>query len=174
MAVVLPVILLVVLGTVEIGMAFKDILTVGALSREGARIAALAGDDGNADCAVLVGIAEIASAGDLSRIDEIQIFEAGLPSGQPINGNVNIAEYNGGDPLSCISYTDITDGWDFTATPYMPGERNTTAGSEPLEVIGVRVILTREWVTGFPPFNGGPYDVDDDTISRVEPEAFDN
>ncbi|MGB7859413.1 MAG: TadE/TadG family type IV pilus assembly protein, partial [Acidimicrobiia bacterium] len=44
-AVVLPVILLVVLGTIEIGMAFKDYLTVGALSREGARVAAVAGND---------------------------------------------------------------------------------------------------------------------------------
>lgn len=44
-AIVLPVILLVVLGTVEIGLAFKDFLTVGAMSRDDARVAALSARD---------------------------------------------------------------------------------------------------------------------------------
>lgn len=44
-AIVLPVILLVVLGTVEIGLTSKDFLTLGAVSRDDARVAALSARD---------------------------------------------------------------------------------------------------------------------------------
>jgi len=35
----------------------------------------------------------------------------------------------------------------------------------------VRVIMTRSWVTGFPPFRG-TFQVDETTLTRLEPKAF--
>ena len=35
----------------------------------------------------------------------------------------------------------------------------------------VRVIMTRSWLTNFPPFTGS-FTIDESTITRVEPEVF--
>ena len=43
MAIVFPLLVLMIIGIIEIGVAFRDYLTVSAASREGARVAALAG-----------------------------------------------------------------------------------------------------------------------------------
>lgn len=168
-AIVLPVILLVVIGTMEIGLAFKDYLTVGALSREGARVAALAGRDADADCAVVRGIGAIATTGDLSRIASIQIYKAAEGTGN--QGVTNVWTYTGGDPDSCELPIDPTDSWSHGAIAYTPGSRQTTVGSTPLDIIGVRITLDRSWVTGFPPFRGS-FTIDESTITRLEPEAF--
>lgn len=158
----------------EIGLAFKNFLTVGAMSREGARIAALAGNDAEADCAVLVGIGGLASEGDLSKLEVVQVFEANSGTGDPVPGNVNQATYVGPDPSLChFQSPEVTDGWVFDFKPYTPGERNTTVGTSDLELVGVRVTMTHDWVTGFPPFNGS-ITIDESTITRVEPEAFED
>jgi len=170
-AIVLPVLLLVVLGTVEIGMAFKDFLTVGALSREGARIAALAGNDGEADCAILVGIGGLATTADLAKLGEITIFQASPGTGQS-TGLENTAEYVGGDPSDCEYQTpDGSESWQISPKTYDPFGRNTTVGATDLELIGVRITVTHQWITGFPPFRGS-FIIDESTITRVEPELF--
>lgn len=171
-AMILPVLLLVVIGTLEIGLAFKDFLTVGALSREGARVAALAGDESEADCAILAGIGSLASNTDLAKLADIQVFEASSGTGAPVPGNVNRARYVGPDPSLChFASPAVTDGWVFDAKPYHPTERNTEVGDDDLELVGVRVTMTHEWVTGFPPFRGS-FTIEESTITRVEPEAF--
>jgi hypothetical protein len=58
-AIIMPVLILVVIVIMEYGLAFKDYLTVSYLSREGARIGAPAGDDLEADCAVLTGLGKL-------------------------------------------------------------------------------------------------------------------
>jgi hypothetical protein len=69
------------------------------------------------------------------------------------------------------------DGWDVTyiAGGYNPTSRqvavSATGGGSTLDIIGVRVILDREWVTGFGPFSGS-MTVDESTITRMEPEVY--
>jgi Flp pilus assembly protein TadG len=171
-AIVLPIILLVVLGTVEIGLAFKDFLTVGAMSRDGARIAALSARDAESDCAVLKGIAAIGTQGDIDKIDDVQIYKAAEGTGAQALATTNTWTYNGGDADTCTVPRDpINDGWDPGTIGYPPSSRNTTIGSTSLDIIGVRITLTRDWITGFPPFRGS-FTIDETTITRVEPEAF--
>lgn len=172
-AVVLPILLLVVIAILELGLAFKDYLTVSYLSREGTRIGALAGDDQFADCAILRGIGELATSGDLARVDEIQIFRANQSTGAQIPGSTNVASYVAGrDPTICNVPSDPSiDGWTFSAVTWPPTSRQTVVGSTPLDIIGVRVILTRSWVTGFGPFSGDAT-LDESTITRLEPEVF--
>src|SRR5690554_309734 len=97
-ALAFPIMVLIVIAILELGMAFKDYLTVSYLSREGARIGAMAGDDPDADCAILRGIEQLATAGTLGRIDSVEIFQASETTGQPVAGHVNTAIYLGGDP----------------------------------------------------------------------------
>lgn len=169
-AIVVPVLLLVVIGILELGLAFKDYLTVSYLSREGARIGALAGDDPTADCAILSGIGDLATPGDLARIDRIEIYQASQSTGA--QGATNTAVYNDpNDPTQCSVPADPMDGWTITSVGWAPTSRNTAVGSTPLDIIGVRVILTRSWITGFGPFSGTAT-VDESTITRMEPEVF--
>ncbi len=164
------------IGTVEIGLAFKGYLTAGALSREGARIAALAGDDAEADCAILRGIGELATTSDLAKVDEIVIFQASPGTGTS-TGTQNVAKYVGGDPSDCeYQSPDGSESWQISPKGYDPTGRNTIVGndaSDPdLELVGVQVKWTHNWLTGLPPFSGS-FLIDEQTITRVEPEAFD-
>ena len=167
---VFPILILIVMGTLEIGLAFKDYLTVSYISREGARLGGLAGDDPEADCAILIGIGGLATQKDLARIDEIQIFKADEGSGS--QGLTNIATYNSGkDPEVCTVPSTPLDGWTINPINWSPTSRQATVGSDPLDIIGVRVIMTRNWVTGFPPFRGSSQ-IDEITLTRLEPKAF--
>jgi len=183
-AIVLPVILLVVLGTVEIGMAFKDFLTVGAMSRDGARIAALSARADESDCAVLKGIAALGTQGDIDKIIDVQIYKAAEGSGA--QGVTNTWTYiPGEDPAECNTPAILgLDGWSPGTISYPPSSRNTTIFSTPppltvlrcgtcppLDIIGVRITMNHDWITGFPPFRG-TFTIDETTITRVEPEAF--
>jgi len=167
---VFPILILLVMGTLEIGLAFKDYLTVSYISREGARLGALAGDDPEADCAILEGIGNLATSKDLDRIAEIQIFKADEGSGA--QGLTNVATYNPGkDPTICNVPSTVLDGWTISPVAWSPTSRQTTVGTDTLDIIGVRVILNRSWVTGFPPFRGTSV-IDESTLTRLEPQAF--
>jgi hypothetical protein len=169
-ALAFPILILIVMGTLEIGLAFKDYLTVSYISREGARLGALAGDHPEADCAILEGIGNLATSKDLDRIDEIQIYKAHPVTGA--QGLTNVAVYNpGDDPTICNVPAGPTDGWTINPVAWAPTARETTVGSTDLDIIGVRVIMTRSWVTGFPPFRGS-FTIDESTITRLEPQAF--
>ncbi len=168
----MPILLLVVISILEFGMAFKDYLTVSYLSREGARIGALAGDDQTADCAILTGLGDLITPGDLARIDYIEIYQADQSTGA--QGATNRAFYvDPNDPKKCTVPAAFDDGWNVTAigSGYPPSSRNTAVGTNPLDIIGVRVVMTRSWITGFGPFSGTAT-VDEATITRLEPEVF--
>lgn len=168
-ALVFPILILMVMGIMEIGLAFKDYLTVSAISREGARVGALAGDDIEADCAILRGIGSVAAGSDLNRITEIQIFHASESGAQ---GATNVATYRPGrDPRQCTVPSSASDGWALNSSAWPPTSRQTEVGDRPLDIVGVRVIMNRNWVTGFPPFRGS-MTINEATITRLEPDAF--
>jgi Flp pilus assembly protein TadG len=167
---VFPILILIVMGTLEIGLAFKDYLTVSYISREGARIGGLAGNEAEADCAILRGIGGLTTDDDLNRITEIQIFKA--DEGTGAQGLTNIATYNPGkDPEICNVPSTALDGWTINPINWSPTSRQTIVGSQSLDIIGVRVLMTRDWVTGFPPFRGS-FQIDESTLTRLEPKAF--
>lgn len=174
-ALVFPILMLIVVGILELGMAFKDFLTVSYLSREGARIGALAGNDDIADCAILTGIGDLATAKDLDRITEIQIFKAAEGTGAAVL--TNTAHYVvGRDPSICsVPSNPAVDAWTFEAPiEWAPTSRQVKVGVNDLDIIGVRILLDRDWVTGFPPFNGPTMTVDESTITRLEPKVFES
>ena len=167
---IFPILVLIVIGILELGMVFKDYLTVSALSREGARIGALAGDDLRADCAIAIGIGTLASPGDLARLDTIEIYHAN--SDGVVIGSPNTAEFQGGDPSKCTVPPAVDDTWDMNSSNWAPGGRETHVGPNVSpDIIGVRVRMRHDWITGFPPFQGF-VDIDERTITRLEPNAF--
>lgn len=176
-AVILPVLILVIVGVIEFGLAFKDYLTVSYLSREGARIGALAGDDLEADCAIVTGLGALAAGNDLERITRIEIYKADPNTGAQ-GSDYNVATYvPGKDPTTCTVPMDpVNDGWAFTqvGSGWDPSSRDVSVGATggaTLDIIGVRIILDRSWITTFGPFKGTAT-VDESTITRMEPEVF--
>jgi Flp pilus assembly protein TadG len=161
MSIVMPVLILVLIGTLELGAAFKDLLAVSQSAREGARVAAFAGNDAGADCSTLQGVIDYLP-GQVGDLDDIQIYKVDN-AGNQIAGKTNTYSYISGDPTDCANWA--------ASVLWAPTSRQTTAGTTPLDIIGVRVRLDRSWITGFPPFSGS-YVVDEDSINRMEPEAF--
>ena len=162
----MPIMILILLGTIEVGAAFKDYLTVSYTTREAARVGALAGDDVDADCYIKASIIGSIGTSNLPKMDRIEIFQADPATGDPVPGNTNTWKYTGTDPDDCtFLHWSIDENWPST-------DRKTTfAPGSDLDIIGVRVIYTHNWLTGFPPFSGS-FDLDEATITRLEPGSF--
>lgn len=162
----MPIMILIMLGTLEIGLAFKDYLTVSYATREGSRIGALAGNSVDADCGVVHGVIDImGGASNMDKLQGIQIFAADPATGNRILAKTNTWKFVGSDPYDCENDWTVTELWPATS-------RNVVFGaSSDLDIIGVRVQYTHDWITGFPPFRGS-FTVDEQTITRLEPEAF--
>jgi len=165
-AIIMPIMILIMIGTLEVGLAFKDYLTVSYATREGSRVGALAGNDTDADCEIVQTVVDtLGGADDLEDFVGLQIFEADPTTGNRIVANTNTWLLVGSDPYDCANDWTIAENWPATS-------RNTAFGaSSQLDIIGVRIGYTHDWITGFPPFSGS-FMVDEQTIIRMEPESF--
>lgn len=160
---VLPILLVIVIGILEMGMAFRTTITVGSAAQEGARVASFKGNDIDADCVALKAvIGELNS--EIDSVTSIRIYRVDS-SGNPEPLKTNTFTYSG--------VGDVTDCTKWNSTVLWPStSRNVTVGTTPLDVLGVEVSGTHQWVTQFPPFSG-VIGVDESTIVRLEPEAYD-
>jgi len=161
----LPMMILIMIGLLETGLAFKDYLTVSFAAREGARVGALAGNNPDADCEIVHAVIDALGVSGLGDFEGIEIYQADPATGNPVAGKTNTWEYTGTDPYDCVNDWTVTENWVAT-------NRNVAYGpTSPLDIIGVRVQVTHDWITGMPPFSGD-FIVDEATISRLEPESF--
>jgi len=161
---VMPIMIMIMIGTMELGLAFKDYLTVSFAGREAARVGALAGNDSDADCHIITAAMD-GLGGRTQNLVGIQIFQADPDTGARLIGKTNTWVLAGTDPYDCANDWTITEKWPATT-------RETAFGpTSELDIIGVRIGYTHNWITGFPPFNGS-FMVDEQTITRMEPESF--
>lgn len=160
MALVFPVLLFIMIATVEIGAAFRDYLAVNQAVREGVRTAAMAGDALTADCTVIEGLGPFL-APIAADVDSVQIYRA--VNGNQVPGQTNTFRFTGTDAANCTHWTGTVQ--------WSPTARQVLMGNTPLDYIGVRIRMSRRWITGFPPFSGS-YLIDEDAITRMEPEGF--
>lgn len=169
-AIVMPIILLVVIGILEVGVAFRDLLTVSNAAKEGVRIVAAMGDDPMSDCAVLTKTSSaLASSISLSNLLTIEIFKADSAGNQTIFTNTYTLPV-GADPTVCTEWSP--NPTDIDSLVWSPEDRNVKIGpGSNLDIAGVRVTYTHSWITGFPPFVGS-FVVDEATVSRLEPEEY--
>ncbi len=165
MAIVMPVLVLLLVGIMELGLAFGDSMQVTQATREGAQIGSVAGNDIDADCFVIQRVAGVLRQSHLDRLNTLEIFETNPSTGAPVPGSINTYTYTGGDPMDCVANWSGTVLWPSTSRAVISGPTSV------LDIIGVRVTMSRSWITGLPPFSGS-YVVDKTSISRLEPEAF--
>ena len=70
---VLPILLVIVFGILEMGMAFRTTITVGSAAQEGARVASFKGNDIDADCVALESvISELGS--EVDQVSSIKVY----------------------------------------------------------------------------------------------------
>jgi hypothetical protein len=167
-AVLLPLLVLLMVGIMEVGVAFYEYLTIERATIEGARTAAFTGTVVGADCATIDSVVDALPGGFLDRIDRVEIYKADA-NGDQLPGATNVWRYNsGGDPADCESGWTVNELWPATSRQTVAG---TSPGAPPLDIIGIRIRMDRDWITNLPPFTGS-YRIDEHSILRMEPEAY--
>jgi Flp pilus assembly protein TadG len=162
-ALIFPLMILMTVSILELGLAFKDFLTLSFTARDAARVGALAGNDPDADCNLIQAIVAGFGASSLDGVT-IEIFKANESTGNPVPGNVNTWRITSGNPADCTDWT-VLETWPSTS-------RQVTVGpTTKLDIIGVTIDTTHTWVTGLPPWRG-TMNVSRTALQRIEPEAF--
>lgn len=151
MALILPVLLVIILGTLEFGFAFDHHMTLEYASREGARTgAALADGDGDTalcatiDAQVIAAVQRVLTSpgSDISQneIPEIRIYRAGA-NGQEL-GPVNRWTYSpGAGPVvdgENVDYVQASSSW--------PACSRIANGASP-DSVGVSLVYTYRYRT---------------------------
>lgn len=177
----LPLFFFMVFGILEFGFAFKDYLTLANGTRDGARTASTAGNQGDADYLILQGIQDAMSAMNDGSIERIVVFHAAGPESAVPSGCAAGTAQTGAS--ACNVYTP--DDFDLAATEFdcggsgsapdnfwCPTDRKVaTAGTYgPPDYIGVWIRVNYDYITGL--FPGGGLTFDDQTIIRIEPRTI--
>lgn len=187
MAIVAPLLLLLLFGIIEFGLAFRDRLTVSNAAQAAARVATAVGNRDDADYRVLQSVEQTISnlpSGGLGVIEYVEVYLAdsnGEPTGGCPGGSCNRYQYtyvDGSGPL--CDWTPCPDpdaGFNVNSLNWPPPSRNVEVGN--LDVLGVRIVYSHTWVTGgFLPVPAvdcasPPSDCWTDTaIMRMEPQQF--
>ena len=177
-ALVVPLLILLAFGAAEFGFVFLDFLNVSSAAREGARVGSAVGDAADADTLILGAIAEATADLDNSTIEAIWIFKA-QATGDPVDNCVvdNTLNY-----FTCVGPTSSTNIYDASGVllagsgSWTSTGRKVTVGldcpatpSECPDRLGVRVVFTHQYITGFLGFPTGPFA--EDAVFQLEPDV---
>jgi hypothetical protein len=154
----------ILFGIVEFGLAFRDWLSVTSSTREGARVAAAAGNDPDADCAILNAMTGPLLAVPTDSADTFRVFIYKANADGSMSGSFQEFVPDEGAALNPVA---CNQSWDLVANGYPPASREVTFDN--LDTVGVRIEFVHQWVTDLFPFNPN---WTDDSIMRMEPKSF--
>lgn len=163
LALAIIVILMLALGTYEWGTGFSDRIGMSAASREAARVGSAAGSDSNADCTIIEASAGALSALSGNEVEFVWIYRSNE------NGNVGDKQvYRPAVAGDAAVSLRCNSKWFLQAPPggWPAGSRIDSGAIR--DYLGVKVIVTHSWKTGFLWWNG---DVtwEEDAVMRIEP-----
>jgi Flp pilus assembly protein TadG len=164
-ALITGLLVLIVMGAFEYGMAFRSWFGLSASSREGARVGASVGPVDGADCAILEAAAAALASTSGNEVVRIKIFNH-----DPVNGtdgaNNTYRPFRDGvdDPAlqRCSNWFVVNFGWNET------GRDNTGTDRDWL---GVEVTYQHNWITGFLWWSGF-VEWSNRSIMRLEPVNY--
>jgi len=193
LAIALPLLLLLMFGIFEFGLAFQTRLTVSNGTQSAGRVAAALGNAEDADIATLQAIEQslglLADSG-AGVIKHVQIWRSD-GSGNPLTGCANAG--NGGANCNWYLYdSSSTCGWVPCPDPAVPGYSfgggflpsgrdvtlNDTGPNPGLDVVGVTVLFSHDWITDVLPLPDvvctatGTDCWADTALFRLEPQNF--
>jgi len=180
-ALISPLFFALLFGVIEMGILFRDHLTITNATRDGARTAAAAGSDVDADWRILQTINQSAAAASRGDIQRIVIFKATSTSDKPsaackagtaVDGVCNV--YTAADfarPQSDFDCSNLLLDKRFcpfgpispTGPPYYRDTRMSALG-----YIGVYIEMNHRYVTGF---FGKNVTIRDTSVVRIEPRT---
>jgi Flp pilus assembly protein TadG len=174
-ALVIPIFLTMLIALVEFTFIFNAILAANYASRDAALLAAEAGSDLGADCAVLKAVeADIGAPANRSQIQTVEIFEATAAGSQ--TGAATVYARSGTLNCTLPDGTAITVPYTRTANGYAMASRcNILVGcpliqaTPHLDHVGVRVTYRHTWRTPFGSTFGPHLDVVKSNSMRMEP-----
>ena len=173
MAFVLPVLILLIFGSVEFGLAFKERLTVASAASSAGRTGATMGTKAEADIRILEALeVGLYDQVDVGVIISVEIFNADPNTGINI-GPSNFYLFDGTDPTcKWIPCPDPSHGAFAYGGTWTPDTRNTTLnpGGGGLDVLGVEVIYHHSPVTNMFPIL--ERDFTERALVRLEPDVF--
>lgn len=197
MAIAAPLLILLVFGIMEFGLAFQVRLTVSNGTQSAGRVVAALGNAEDADIATLQAVEQslgLLSGSGAGIIKHVQIWRSdGL--GSPVSDC--IAPGNGGDYCNWYEYKPLTTcRWEPCPDPAVPGfsfgggylpvnrdvTLNSTGPDVGLDTVGVTVLFSHDWLTGVLPIpdvvctaSGSASGTDcwaDTALFRLEPQNF--
>jgi len=173
-AVIAPLLMVLVFGTVEMGLAFRDRLTVSSAVQAAARIGSVLGTEDAADFATLQAVtAGLNGQLDPSEIVEVYIYRSD-ESGTFSASNANLYVFDPSDPACPWTPCPNPDPAFFegygSPSNWAPPDRSSALPSP--DILGVRVVFVHDWVTTIMPFMSTPAVWTDDARVRLEPDVF--
>ena len=170
MAIIAPLLVLLVFGILEFGLAFKNKLTIAHSANAAARIGSTIGTDPEADMLILeaveAGFNGLVNPTIVNYVDIYQSDDAGnkLAYNRYFWDGASACNWNPcPDPAGTPVYGNPS-GWGD------PGNRDVVLDSDGLDTLGVEVQYTHNWVTsalGFSPQNWSEH-----ARVRLEPDVF--
>lgn len=169
MAILAPVLVLLVFGAIEMGLAFKDRHTVSSAANSAGRTGATAGQEPAADFAILQAIeAGFGSQVDPDVIVHVDIYSAGTDGSK---GVFNRYLYDG-DPV--CPWVPCPDPANFEAygspSGWAPSGRDTTLDDDGLDTLGIEIQYQHTWVTNI--LGLGPQTWTEHAQVRLEPDLL--
>lgn len=183
-ALIVVLLLTLIFGIVEFGLAFRDRLTVANATQASARVVATMGADEQADFFALQALAadlETLPSAGVQIVNAVDIYLAngsGDPLGDCGSGDRCNRYYYTPHPSGGCDWTPCPDhdagysGW-----PWPPEIREVSLPT--LDVVGVELHFSHDWLTDFIPLSDLSCTADDfsncwhDTaIMRLEPQRF--
>ena len=159
----MPIFVALMMGTLEFGFLYNNLLTVQFAARQGVSAAAQAGASDMADCATLKAVERsLAAPVDPNEVTSVDIFESDV-NGDPVPGRVN--EYVRTGSLDCGATTQPYSLVGVEGYPQTDRHDNLSDG---LDVVGVQIAYLYHGMT--PVGLGQSWAISDAATLRMEPK----
>ncbi len=169
LAIVIAPLVLIALGLLEMGVAWRSSLDIEQASRAGARTSAALADDSQADREALRAIEAGLDSTDVANLERIIIFDANANDEPPASCLTASSKVCNSYEPAALTRLDDDSAWGCGAGS-LDGAWCPTARMSYLRApvhVGVRVITRHDWVTGI--FPGTGLEVEGTTIMRLPP-----
>ncbi len=141
------------MGFIEFAFMFNALLSIGHATRDAALIAAEAGDNTGADCAILAQVEhDVSAPANPARITQVVIYRSDQ-NGAVIGGQQNVYLRTGSTTCTMSDLTTVTVPYTISGSVGYPSTSrcNVQLGcpdaTHPLDTIGVKVVYQHTWVT---------------------------
>jgi Flp pilus assembly protein TadG len=159
-ALILPVLLLLLFGILEWGMAFKNAMSVTSATRAGARAGVAMPRNTDYDDAIVSAVQTSVKALSSADIQELWIYKAGT-NGKP----AGYSDFSGCSSTECYRYTWNGSAFVAVAGYSWIGSTQNACGGEADE-LGVYLKVRHHFITGM---FGSDRTLTDSTVMRLEP-----